>query len=128
MLRGIGSYPMGQVSGQCPEWSRRALVPVNKLSAPVPLAPEWVNNIDNPNTRRAFRNDVKEFMSLIALATPHDLRLISRSHEPAWREIPDQHKTKYKIRIPTSSAKQQPPQPPKENAHRPQPHPPTRPS
>lgn len=86
------AHPMGQVSGQCPERSRRTLVPINKLSAPVPPAPEWFSNIDNPNTRRASGNDVKEFMSLIALAMSVDLRLISRSHELVRRAVPDQRK------------------------------------
>jgi hypothetical protein len=31
---------------------------------------EWFANIDNPHTRRAYRNDLKEFMTFAASARP----------------------------------------------------------
>ena len=49
------------------------LVPVGKQSltraqfgelADVPPEVEWLANITNPKTRRAYRNDVREFIAL----------------------------------------------------------------
>jgi len=31
---------------------------------------EWFANIDNPHTRRAYRNDLKEFMTFAGIRTP----------------------------------------------------------
>jgi hypothetical protein len=54
--------------------------------AQVPPATEWFANIDNANTRRAYRNDLKEFMSFVGIAAPDELRLITRAHILAWRK------------------------------------------
>lgn len=48
--------------------------------AQVPPAAERFANIDNPNTRRAYRNDLTEFMTFIGIAAPAELRLVTRSH------------------------------------------------
>ncbi|MGH8229744.1 MAG: tyrosine-type recombinase/integrase [Steroidobacteraceae bacterium] len=50
-----------------------------------PPATEWFANIDNPNTGRAYRNDLKEFMTFIGIASPEELRLVTRAHVLAWR-------------------------------------------
>lgn len=52
----------------------------------VPPETEWFANIDNPHTRRAYRNDLKEFMSFAGIRTPTELRLITRAHVIAWRK------------------------------------------
>jgi integrase/recombinase XerD len=52
----------------------------------VPPATEWFANIDNSNTRRAYRNDLKEFMAFIGIAAPAELRLVTRGHILAWRK------------------------------------------
>ena len=51
-----------------------AAVPGRKLTAAkfrellqVWPAAEWFANIDNPNTRRSYRNDLKEFMTFIGI-------------------------------------------------------------
>ena len=44
--------------------------------ADVPPETEWFANIDNPHTRRAYRNDLKEFMTFAGIRTPLELRLI----------------------------------------------------
>ena len=53
--------------------------------AEVPSEAEWFANIDNPNTRRAYRADSKEFMGFVGIQTPVELRLITRAHVLAWR-------------------------------------------
>jgi site-specific recombinase XerD len=70
-----------------------ALAPSRPLTAPefrqltqVPPATEWFANIDNPNTRRAYRNDLKEFMTFVGISVPEDLRLVTRAHILAWRK------------------------------------------
>jgi len=52
----------------------------------VPPATEWFANIDNPNTRRAYRNDLKEFMTFVGVSSPEELRLFTRAHVLAWRK------------------------------------------
>lgn len=54
--------------------------------AQVPPATEWFANIDNPNTRRAYRNDLKEFMAFVGIAAAEELRLVTRAHILAWRK------------------------------------------
>jgi site-specific recombinase XerD len=54
--------------------------------AQVPPATEWFANIDNPNTRRAYRNDLQEFMGFVGITRPEDFRLVSRAHVLAWRK------------------------------------------
>lgn len=74
----------------------RALIPATSapraLTAPefhalaaVPPATEWFANLDNENTRRAYRNDLKEFMTFIGISVPEELRLVTRAHVLAWR-------------------------------------------
>ena len=67
--------------------------PTRTLTAPdfhelahVPAATEWFANIDNPNTRRAYRNDLGEFMTFVGIVSPEELRLVTRAHVLAWRK------------------------------------------
>jgi hypothetical protein len=67
--------------------------PTRTLTAPefhqlaqVPPATEWFANIDNPNTRRAYRNDLQEFMRFVGISAPEEFRLVSRAHVLAWRQ------------------------------------------
>ncbi len=55
-----------------------------KLSA-VPPEVEWLANITNEKTRRAYKNDVSEFSVLMGLKSPAELRTINRAHVIAWR-------------------------------------------
>jgi hypothetical protein len=34
----------------------------------------------NLNTRRAYRNDLQEFMGFVGIAAPEEFRLVSRAH------------------------------------------------
>ena len=54
--------------------------------ADVPPAVAWFANIDNPQTRRAYQNDVQEFMAFAGIADPHAFRLVGRGHVLAWRK------------------------------------------
>jgi integrase/recombinase XerD len=53
--------------------------------AEVPPEVEWFANITNANTRRAYRNDVGEFMRFIGITMPEQFREVKRSHLIAWR-------------------------------------------
>jgi len=53
--------------------------------AEVPPAIAWFANIDNPQTRRAYQNDVQEFMAFAGIQDPHTFRQVGRGHVLAWR-------------------------------------------
>ena len=57
----------------------------NKLSD-IPLEEEWLANITNAKTRRAYKNDVREFISYTGLRDYTELRSVARSHVIAWRK------------------------------------------
>jgi site-specific recombinase XerD len=52
----------------------------------IPPEEEWLANITNLKTRRAYRNDVREFVGFAGLADYGELRTITRSHVIAWRK------------------------------------------
>jgi integrase/recombinase XerD len=54
--------------------------------ADVPPELEWLANITNAKTRRAYKLDVSEFLSFTGLKTFIELRTVSRSHVIAWRK------------------------------------------
>ena len=56
----------------------------DKLSD-VPLEEEWLANITNAKTRRAYKNDVREFIAYTGLRDYAELRTAARSHVIAWR-------------------------------------------
>jgi integrase/recombinase XerD len=71
------------------------LVPINKEKltpaqfselADVPPEIEWLGNITNKKTRRAYKIDVQEFVDFTGLREPAALRTIARSHVIAWRK------------------------------------------
>jgi site-specific recombinase XerC len=47
---------------------------------------EWFANLDNPRTRRAYRNDVKEFTAFAGVEHPEEMRRVTRAHLIAWRK------------------------------------------
>jgi integrase/recombinase XerD len=70
------------------------LVPVTKQAltraefarlAAVPPEEEWLANITNAKTRRAYQNDVREFIAYAGLANYGELRSIVRAHIIDWR-------------------------------------------
>src|ERR1043166_1948694 len=60
--------------------------------ADVPPELEWLANIVNLKTRRAYQNDVGEFSAFAGLRQPAELRTVSRAHvktsKPASSPIP----------------------------------------
>ena len=54
--------------------------------AEVPAEIEWLANITNPKTRRAYKIDVGEFSAFAGLRGPVELRRVTRAHVIAWRK------------------------------------------
>jgi len=52
----------------------------------VPPAYEWLANITNTQTRRAYQNDVKEFSRFVGIQEPEEFRIVTRAHVIAWRK------------------------------------------
>jgi integrase/recombinase XerD len=79
------------------------LVPINRQSltqseyqrlADVPPELEWLANITNVKTRRAYKVDVSEFILFNGLKDHSALRTVARAHVIAWRkdmESPDEY-------------------------------------
>jgi integrase/recombinase XerD len=65
----------------------RALTPLQfGQLADVPAELEWLANITNPKTRRAYKIDVGEFSAFAGLQSPVELRGVTRAHVIAWRK------------------------------------------
>jgi len=54
--------------------------------AEVPPEIEWFANLTNTNTRRAYRQDIEDFMAFAGLRQPEQFRDVTRAHVIAWRE------------------------------------------
>lgn len=54
--------------------------------AEVPPEVEWFANIENENTRRAYKTDVHDFMAFAGIRQAEEFRLVKRSHLIAWRK------------------------------------------
>lgn len=54
--------------------------------ADVPPELEWLANITNKKTRRAYKIDVAEFSAFAGLNKPAQLRTVARAHVIAWRK------------------------------------------
>jgi site-specific recombinase XerD len=54
--------------------------------AEVPPEIEWFANLTNTNTRRAYRQDLADFMAFAGLRQPAQFRDVTRAHVIAWRE------------------------------------------
>lgn len=52
----------------------------------VPPEVEWFQNIDNPQTRRAYENDLRDFMGFVGIHQPEEFRSVTRAHVIAWRK------------------------------------------
>lgn len=53
--------------------------------ADVPPEIEWLANITNDKTRRAYKIDVTEFSRFLRFTKPEELRTVTRAHVIAWR-------------------------------------------
>ena len=54
--------------------------------AEVPPELEWLANITNPKTRRAYKIDVSELSAFAGLKSPVEFRLVTHAHIIAWRK------------------------------------------
>jgi hypothetical protein len=54
--------------------------------AEVPPEIEWFANLTNTNTRRAYQQDIADFMAFAGLRQPTEFRDVTRAHVIAWRE------------------------------------------
>lgn len=83
MTTGVENVQTGTIQARGGE-RRLTAVEFQQLAA-VPAAVEWFANIDNPRTRRAYRNDMQDFSSFIGLVGADDFRQVTRAHVLAWR-------------------------------------------
>ena len=68
--------------------------PINRLLtreefqglAQVPPEVEWFANIQNPRTRRAYQNDLKDFTIFVGIQQVEEFRMVTRAHVIAWRD------------------------------------------
>jgi integrase len=54
--------------------------------ATIPPEFQWFANLPHPNTRRAYRQDIDDFMTFAGLHRPEQFQAISRERPIAWRE------------------------------------------
>ena len=54
--------------------------------ADVPPELEWLANLTNPETRRAYKIDVGEFSTFTGLREPKELRTVTHAHVIAWHK------------------------------------------
>jgi integrase/recombinase XerD len=59
--------------------------------ADVPPENEWLANITNEKTKRAYKADVGEFILFTGRLEPAELRTIARAHVIAWRKDMEAH-------------------------------------
>jgi integrase/recombinase XerD len=52
--------------------------------ADVPPTDTWLARIGNRNTRRAYHNDLREFVGFLSIWAPVEFRLVTRAHVQAW--------------------------------------------
>ena len=52
----------------------------------VPPEEEWLANITNQKTKRAYREDVREFVAYAGMRDYLDLRSVVRAHVIDWRK------------------------------------------
>jgi len=53
--------------------------------AQIPPELEWFANIQNERTRRAYKNDLHDFMAFVGIEQPEEFRVVTRAHVIAWR-------------------------------------------
>jgi len=54
--------------------------------AEVPPEIEWFANIDNAQTRRAYKNALQDFTNFTGIKKPEEFREVNRAHIIAWRD------------------------------------------
>lgn len=64
---------------------RALTAPEFQQLAAVPAEATWFANIDNPQTRRAYKNDITSFSQFAGIQRPEEFRQVTRAHVLAWR-------------------------------------------
>lgn len=54
--------------------------------AEIPAELEWLANIQNAHTRRAYQRDVRSFMGFVGVELPGEMIQVTRAHVIAWRD------------------------------------------
>lgn len=65
---------------------RRLTQPEFEALNRIPHFLEWLANLANPNTRRAYQADLVGFMRFVGLAHPEEFARVTRAHVIAWRK------------------------------------------
>jgi hypothetical protein len=68
-------------TGRPGRWNRGRILTASEFQslADVPPEVEWFANIENANTRRAYRNDVSESMAFAGIGGAQEFRFVKRS-------------------------------------------------
>ena len=54
--------------------------------AEIPAELEWLANIHNDHTRKAYQRDVRSFMRFVGVELPGEMSQVTRAHVIAWRD------------------------------------------
>lgn len=54
--------------------------------AAIPPGLEWFANLPNTNTRRTYRQDIRDVQAFAGLQRPEQVRAVTRAHVIGWRE------------------------------------------
>jgi site-specific recombinase XerD len=95
--QGVAVSPPPELTGDSPEdsnlpapiqASEQRLITQEEFQrlSDIPPEAEWFANITNPHTRRAYRNDVGQFMRFVGIEHFTDFRIVARAHVIAWRK------------------------------------------
>ena len=52
----------------------------------IPPELEWLANIQNPHTKKAYQRDVKAFMAFVGIEVTGEMIQVTRAHIIAWRD------------------------------------------
>src|SRR5438552_3798835 len=87
-----GKRPVSELPISNSKGERLLSQPEFQRLAEVPPEVEWFANLENENTRRAYRNDVGTFMRFVGIKRPEEFRAVTRAHVIAWRKVLEQRK------------------------------------
>lgn len=66
-------------------WGNNHQEMIEAPSSIICLVSEWLANLDNQQTRRAYSSDIRDFFALVGTRSVEDLLEISRGHVLVWR-------------------------------------------
>lgn len=89
---GAGTLITGSIQPPALPSQRRLTAAEFQGLTDVPHEAEWLANIVNPNTRRAYESAVRQFIEFVGIGSSEDFRLVKRSHLIAWRDSLEKQK------------------------------------